>query len=88
MAQMSPHSQVYAISVKDLQMLALSQALLDVLHQNWQPNQEPILLSLSNSSAGRDPSYIVLVDTGASRSLPRSPFIAGGFWAIILYHPV
>ena len=46
MVQTKPHSQPHAISVKDLQMFALSQALLDVLCQNWQPNQEPILLSL------------------------------------------
>ena len=38
----------------------------------------------SNSSAVQDPSYIVLVDTSTPYLLPRSPFIAGGFWAVIL----
>ena len=46
MVQTKPHSQPHAIKIKDLQMFALSQALLDVLCQNWQPKQEPILLSL------------------------------------------
>ena len=34
-------------------MIALSQFLLDVLHQNWQPNQEPILLLLLILQLGR-----------------------------------
>ena len=46
MAQTKPHSQPHAVSAKDLKMFALSQALLDVPCQNWQPNQVPILLSL------------------------------------------
>ena len=46
MAQTKPHSQPHAIGVKYLQTFALSQALLDVPCQSWQPNQEPILLSL------------------------------------------
>ena len=46
MVQTKPHSQPHTVSVKDLQIFALSQALLDVLHWNWQPNQEPILLPL------------------------------------------
>ena len=46
MAQTKPHSQPHAISAKDLKTFALSQALLDVPCQNWQPNQVPILLSL------------------------------------------
>ena len=46
MAQIKPHSQPHAVSANDLKTFALSQALLDVLHQNWQPNQVPVLLSL------------------------------------------
>ena len=46
MAQTKPHSQPHAVSAKDLKTFALSQALLDVLCQNWQPNQVPILLLL------------------------------------------
>ena len=38
----------------------------------------------SNTSAGWDPSYIILVDTGTPRSLPRLPSIARGFWAVVL----
>ena len=45
MAQMKPHSQTHAVSVKDLKKFAQSQALLNVLCQNWQHNQVPILLS-------------------------------------------
>ena len=43
---MKPHSQPHAVSAKDLKLFALSQALLDVSCQNWQPNQVPILLLL------------------------------------------
>ena len=46
MVQMKPHSQTHAVSVKDLQMFAQSQVLLDSPCQNWQPNQVPVLLSL------------------------------------------
>ena len=46
MVQMKPHSQTHAVSIKDLQMFAQSQVLLDLPCQNWQPNQVPILLSL------------------------------------------
>ena len=46
MVQTKPHSQTHATSVKDLQMFAQSQVLLDSPCQNWQPNQVPILLSL------------------------------------------
>ena len=46
MAQIKPYSQPHTISVKDLQIFALSQALLDMPCQSWQPNQEPILLLL------------------------------------------
>ena len=45
-SQTKPHSQTHAISAKDLKTLSLSQALLDVPCQNWQPNQAPVLLSL------------------------------------------
>ena len=38
----------------------------------------------SYTSAERDPSKLILVDIGAPRSLPRSPIVAGGFWAVIL----
>ena len=37
-----------------------------------------------NTLVRRDPSYIVLVDLGAPWCLPRSPFVAEGFWAVIL----
>ena len=46
MVQTKPHSQTHAIGAKDIKTFALSQALLDVPCQNWQPNQVPILLSL------------------------------------------
>ena len=46
MVQNKPHSQPHDVSAKDLKTFALSQALLDVLCQNWQPNQVPVLLSL------------------------------------------
>ena len=46
MVQTKPYSQPHAISIKNLKTFALSQALLDVLCQNWQPNQVPIFLSL------------------------------------------
>ena len=47
-----------------------------------QPGTRPSVASYT--SAERDPSKLVLVDIGAPRSLPRSPFVAGGFWAVIL----
>ena len=53
MVQMKPHSQPHAISAKDLKTFALSQALLDVPCQNWQPNQVPILLLLLILQPGR-----------------------------------
>ena len=46
MVQMKPHSQNYAVSVKDLQTFAQSQVLLNLPCQNWQPNQVPVLLLL------------------------------------------
>ena len=51
-----------------------------------QPGIHPSVTSYT--SAGLDPSYIVLVDSGMPRSLTRSPFVAGWFWAVILTHPV
>ena len=45
-------------------MFALSQALLDVPCQNWQPNQEPVLLSLPILQLGGTHPTLVLVDSG------------------------
>ena len=47
-----------------------------------QPGTRPSVACYT--SAERDPSKLVLVDIGAPRSLPRSPIVAGGFWAVIL----
>ena len=51
--QTKPHSQPYAVSAKDLKAFALSQALLDVPCQNWQPSQVPALLLLLILQPGR-----------------------------------
>ena len=41
------------------------------------------LSTASNALHRWDLSYIVLVDLGAPCSLPRLPFVSGGFWAVI-----
>ena len=53
MVQIIPHSQPHAIGARDLQMFGPSQALLDVLCWNWQPNQESNFLLLSMLQPGR-----------------------------------
>ena len=47
-----------------------------------QPGTRPSVTSYT--SAKRDPSKLVLVDKGAPHSLPRLPFVSGGFWVVIL----
>ena len=47
----------------------------------------PLPQSTSIASPKRDPSYNFLVDSGVPQSLPRSLFVAGGFWAVILTRP-
>ena len=54
--------------------------------ETWQPCPQP--QSASTASSKQDPSYNVPVESGTPGSLPRSPFVAGEFWAVILYHPV
>ena len=57
-----------------------------MLQQLKQPY--PLPQSASTASPKQDPSYNFLVDSGMPQSLPRSPFVAGGFWAVILNRPV
>ena len=47
-----------------------------------QPGTRPSVASYT--SAEWDPSKLILVDIGMPCSLPRSPIVAGGFWAVIL----
>ena len=56
MVQMKPHSQTHAVSAKDLKTFALSQALLDVPCQNWQPRPGTRPSVAFYTSARRDPS--------------------------------
>ena len=51
-----------------------------------QPGTHPS--ATSYTSAKWDPSKLVLVDIGVPHSLPRLPFVAGGFWAVILSRAV
>ena len=89
MVQIKPHSQPHAISIKDLQMFSPipSHTHLICHAKTRSLTRKPAFCSLPIASPRQDPSYIILVNSGMYLpSLPRSPFVAGWFWAVILFH--